>query len=707
MIDPMPGDIFQTGQVLNNTYEILGILGRGGTGEVYLARNQVVDRKVAIKALNSQFSGNTDYVELMKREEEMRDIIHDAVVRYSECSRSDQDHVFLVMEFVDGVSLNDVMMDRRVEDKELLIIAHRVLEGLVLVHQHGIVHRDLSPDNIILRDGSAERATIIDFGIAKDTAAGARTIVGNDFAGKYEYAAPEQLEGNVEYRTDLYALGASLLAAKRREIPFPGATPGEIIRRKQDALDTSGINAPLKDLIDTLTAPDIAARPADAAAALAQVSGYLKGPDRGRTRSKERRPNRDRSAKTKTSGGGKLLLMALPVLAIVAVGGAWIAGIFDGEPPLPVARPYQLTASLSDTGISALKTHAPTLEVGNGITQAFISAAGAPASPPEISLADGMPVPEWPAYSAQALELASGLEHWDLTVSDTNMTVTGLAADLSTRDKLRKTFDQWAASSGFTVNRSLTAGPADLPVASVQSTLDRYGTCGPLSQGREAGTSYALFETITVNGQLANAADQETLKQTLTPLIGDRTLRLDTTVLNDDLCAIRDILPPTPPNNLSIWLGDGSSDQATLTGIFTTGQNPVVEVHMPEAIGQGYLWVMVIDNTGKVFHILPNVNHPEYEIGGLGTVENGLRQVRVLHSVDEFKADNSLLAMTVNEGDYGKSEVIAILTRDELFDLRRPRDESVTSVVEALAEALTGREENIIGVASRLIDARP
>ena len=87
---------------------------------------------------------------------------------------------------------------------------------------------------------SPAQAVIIDFGIAKDANAGARTIVGNDFAGKYEYAAPEQMHGRAEPRSDLYALGASLLATFRGRVPDLGRSPGEIIARKQKPLDTAG-----------------------------------------------------------------------------------------------------------------------------------------------------------------------------------------------------------------------------------------------------------------------------------------------------------------------------------------------------------------------------------------------------------------------------------------------------------------------------------
>ena len=153
MIDPLPDDIFRKGQVLNNTYEIEGVLGRGGTGEVYRARNQITGRVVAVKALNRAFSANEAYIELMKREEEMRSISSDAVVRYTDCSRSAEGHVYLVMDYVDGTALSDWLERGGADPRDLLIVAHRVAEGLVATHARGIVHRDLSPDNIVLRGG--------------------------------------------------------------------------------------------------------------------------------------------------------------------------------------------------------------------------------------------------------------------------------------------------------------------------------------------------------------------------------------------------------------------------------------------------------------------------------------------------------------------------------------------------------------------------
>ncbi|HVL21890.1 MAG TPA: serine/threonine-protein kinase, partial [Amaricoccus sp.] len=341
MIDPLPGDIFRKGQVLNNTYEIEGVLGRGGTGEVYRARNQITGRVVAVKALNREFSHNDAYLGLMKREEEMRSIHHDAVVRYTDCSRTAEGHVYLVMDYVDGTPLAD-WLDRSVAPRDLLVIAHRVAEGLVATHARQIVHRDLSPDNIILRGDDPAEAVIIDFGIAKDASAGAHTIVGNDFAGKYEYAAPEQLDGRAEPRSDLYALGASLLAVFRGRVPDMGGSPGEVLRRKGQPLDTGGVPEPLKGLIDTLTQPDPARRPPSAAAAVAEIDGLL--------RPKAAAPERRR---------GRRWLLLVPVLVVALLAGAWAAGLLDGFGAPPVASPYVLVAERPAEGPATLAGNAP------------------------------------------------------------------------------------------------------------------------------------------------------------------------------------------------------------------------------------------------------------------------------------------------------------------------------------------------------------
>jgi serine/threonine-protein kinase len=187
--------IFKIGDVLNNTYRIEEVLGRGGTSEVYRARSEISGKVMALKALRSEFSRNEDFLALMTREEDMREIRHDAIVRYFDIQRTENGLVYLVMEFVDGPGLDSKIKEGGMSAADLMIVAKRVAEGLEAAHAKNIVHRDLSPDNIILRGGNPSDAVIIDFGIAKDTNPGAETVVGNEFAGKYAYAAPEQLGG--------------------------------------------------------------------------------------------------------------------------------------------------------------------------------------------------------------------------------------------------------------------------------------------------------------------------------------------------------------------------------------------------------------------------------------------------------------------------------------------------------------------------------
>lgn len=707
MIDPLPSDIFRPGQVLNNTYEVEGVLGRGGTGEVYLARNQVTGRVFAIKALNRQFSANEDYVELMKREEEMRTILHPAVVRYNECSRTDDGHVYLVMDYIAGPSLADVMTERRVDPRELLIIAHRVAEGLVETHRHGIVHRDLSPDNIILRDGKPEEATIIDFGIAKDTAAGARTIVGNEFAGKYEYAAPEQLDGHSEPRTDLYALGATLLAAFAGETPYLGTTPGEIVRRKQRPLDTERVPEPLKGLIDALTSPDIAARPASAEAAVERIGGLLK-PSGKRPSAPGRRASREAREPRKRGGGlGLVAGIGLPLLIAAGGFGAWSAGLFDSyfAEPIPVASPFTLTAAHPSEGTPTFATHAPDEATGALLARAFASATGATPAPDAVGIAQGMPLPEWAELSADLMGRAGTLEDWSLTVEDTSVSIAGIAPDRGARDAMASELEAFSGGTGLSIRYALRAGPRELAKAEIAQVLADYATCGPLRvEGPEV---FQLGEEVVITGDFVRQTDITALENSVIGMIGDRTVRVQGTVLNEQLCRVRPILPPTPPANLSTWLGNGDDGSANLTGVYRTGENPIADLLMPADIGDAYILVMVVDIKGVVFPLIPNINAPEQRISELGRVEGGIRRIRLLHSRAEKARDPSLLAAEIDDGNYGKSEIIAILSTEPIFDGRRPSSESVASFAGALEEALEGREDIVVGVSVAIIDAQP
>ncbi|EYD76436.1 Serine/Threonine protein kinase [Rubellimicrobium mesophilum DSM 19309] len=707
MIPPLPTDIFHQGQVLNNTYEIEEVIGRGGTGEVYRARNLVSGRIVAIKALSRQFSDKDNYIELMRREEQMRDITHDAVVRYTECSRSDDGNVFLVMDFMDGPSLQDELKRRRFDQRELLIVAHRVAQGLDAAHRKGIVHRDLSPDNIILRGDTAERATIIDFGIAKDTAAGARTIVGNDFAGKYEYAAPEQLEGRVDARSDLYALGASLLAAWRGEVPFAGSTPGEIVRRKREPLDTGGVPEPLKGLIDRLSAPAPAARPASAAEALTTIEKAL-------ALGKRTEPRRGGGSGPSKRGRGLDLLAALVAVVIVAGAGAlWYLGLLDRllAAPVPVASPYRLSATVVPA--PALSGNAPDTDASALLSQAFAAASGSAPPDGSLSLADGVPSEAWVGGVADLIRAAGELRDWTLKAQDRDVRLAGLAPDIGTRERLAEQLPKRAGQAGLTLDLDLAAGPRLLPVGTVEEMLRAAANCGPLSLVDPPDGGYALGDTIGIVGDLISSDDVDRLRAALAEAVGDRGLSVEVTDLNEALCAVRRVLPEVPTRDMFIRLSDANTRQPRLTGVFAAdelhrerGGNEVVaiDVELPTSVGDGSLWVLLVTPAGTVYNLLPTINAPTDRLEELGTVTDGLRHVPVLPIRN---ADGDALSFVPDPDEVGKSEVVAFLSREPLFELRPSNGESVAAITEALTSAIEEKPENIMGIATRVLETRP
>ena len=142
--------------------------------------------------------------------------------------------------------------------------------------------------------------------------------------------------------------------------------------------------------------------------------------------------------------------------------------------------------------------------------------------------------------------------------------------------------------------------------------------------------------------------------------------------------------------------------------MFHVGDNPIVEVQLPATITEGFLWVVLINDTGgNVFNLLPKLGQEEHAIARIGTVADGIRRVPVIHSIADFKADPDQIAFTVTPADVGRAEIIAIVTKTPLFGVRRPRDESVASFAEAL-DAISAQEpENILSIATRLLDSRP
>jgi serine/threonine protein kinase len=261
------------GQILGNTFEILALLGCGGMGAVYRARHVELDTLHAIKVILPELAGDPRVVSLFQEEsKKLRKLRHDAIVGYEGFLRDGSGLRFLVMEYVDGPSLAKVLKLGPLDLAQLRQLRDRCWAGLEAAHAKEIIHRDISPDNIILVDGRPDLAKIIDFGIAKSSDPEATTMFRGDIAGKYAFISPEQVGANrnpVDERSDIYSLGLVLAAAARgTRLDMVGDSLADVIERRRAVPDLAGIPAEIRGEIEQMLAPDPLARPKTLAALL-------------------------------------------------------------------------------------------------------------------------------------------------------------------------------------------------------------------------------------------------------------------------------------------------------------------------------------------------------------------------------------------------------------------------------------------------------
>src|ERR1051326_2901772 len=165
--------VLREGTVLGNTYVIEQLLARGGMGEVYRARHVELGTLHAIKLILPSLANDPVILQLLIEEaRKLSRIRHDAIVSYEGLFRGEGNLRYLVMGFIGGESLTTVLERRQLEPHEVLRLRNRIAQGLAAAHEKGIIHRDVSPDNILLPGGNVDRAKLIDFGIAKSSIPG-------------------------------------------------------------------------------------------------------------------------------------------------------------------------------------------------------------------------------------------------------------------------------------------------------------------------------------------------------------------------------------------------------------------------------------------------------------------------------------------------------------------------------------------------------
>ena len=266
----LPAGAPRVGQLIAGRYELRRLLGTGGMGVVYEARDRVVDESVALKLLRADLSVDQGLGAVAAEVRLTRRITHPNVVRTHDVGQAG-DARFLVMEYVEGVSLAELLArHRRLPAAAVVVLGMQLCRALEVVHARGVLHRDVKPQNILLTAEGQLKLT--DFGVAALRDAAGAIAAGHTTPGTPPYMAPELLFGEpADARTDVFAAGVVLHQALTGRLPFDAPTPTELAALMLRGgplpiLSDASVARPLAHLVAAALAAEPNERPASAAA---------------------------------------------------------------------------------------------------------------------------------------------------------------------------------------------------------------------------------------------------------------------------------------------------------------------------------------------------------------------------------------------------------------------------------------------------------
>ena len=336
------------GEKFLGRYRVEKRIGRGGMGEVLLAVDELLHRRVALKRVHAAGSGQADLRSSVLREARRASQINDRRIAAIYDVLELDDEVILVMEYVDGVTLRRRMANRFTLE-EFWDLSIQCVEALAVAHRHGVVHRDIKPENLMVTED--HQIKILDFGIAKrtqlDDSITTVTAVQSHFvAGTPQYMAPEaHLGGTIDERTDIFSLGVvfyELLTAKR---PFDGTTYAAIADKALNAIPSpvSDLNPDASAELSALVARMLAKNPDDRFASASELMQHMQ-----RVRHANAQPHSTDTtvavekplANATTPSRRRRARVYSLLAAVVVVTGLlmWRLWKSAGEPALPVDR---------------------------------------------------------------------------------------------------------------------------------------------------------------------------------------------------------------------------------------------------------------------------------------------------------------------------------------------------------------------------------
>jgi tRNA A-37 threonylcarbamoyl transferase component Bud32 len=213
------------GEVVADRYELEALLGHGGMSNVYRARDRLLERRVALKVLHERYAADEQFLERFRREARaVAQLSHPNIVTVIDRGEDEAGRQFIVFEYLEGPTLKDLLEETGpLPVQRALELGIEIAHGLSFAHEHGLVHRDVKPQNVLLNgDGQAK---VTDFGIARSLDVEQSMTQSGTVLGTSNYIAPEQASGReVDAHTDVYSLGVVLFELLTGEVPFRGET---------------------------------------------------------------------------------------------------------------------------------------------------------------------------------------------------------------------------------------------------------------------------------------------------------------------------------------------------------------------------------------------------------------------------------------------------------------------------------------------------
>ena len=287
--------VLTPGQIISNRYEIIEKIGSGGMSLVYRARDRKLDRYVTFKVMREEHLTDEEFQARFKIEAQaVASLSHPNIVNVYDVGQ-ENDINYIVMEYIDGLTLKELITKKApFSNDEILGVAIQITDALAHAHHHGIVHRDIKPQNILVTKAGAIKVT--DFGIAR-TVTSDTVSVGNTTMGSVHYFSPEQARGGfVDAKSDLYSLGILMYEMGTGELPFDGESSVAValMQINEPLPDIRAINPNISEAVENIITRLTDKKPFNRFQSDEELSAVLKGAivDSGAIPETDRRINR-------------------------------------------------------------------------------------------------------------------------------------------------------------------------------------------------------------------------------------------------------------------------------------------------------------------------------------------------------------------------------------------------------------------------------